>query len=402
MPTAQNRLWAYSQWGVITMKLFFRILSYVATALAACAVTLFFCANTLSGSVKLSQVEYLIESCFIGEADMEKVEDAAAEAMIASLGDRWSYYLNAQDFADHKEQTENAYVGIGITISEDEEGQGFLILEVQPGSGAQEVGLLPGDIIISAQGESTQGISTSQLRNLIRGPEGTMAELEILRDGRTLSFQVERRQILTQVVVYQLLEDNIGLIAIRNFDSRCAKESIAAIEALRQQGAQALIFDVRNNPGGYATELVELLDYLLPEGELFRTVDYTGKEKVDYSDAAFLDMPIAVLCNEDSYSAAEFFPAAIQEYDAGTVVGTHTCGKGYFQYTYELSDGSGVGLSVGKYYTPSGKSLADTGIQPDILVEVDDETRAAIYYGTLKPEEDPQIQAAIQALNAEN
>ena len=402
MPTAQNRLWAYSQWGVITMKLFFRILSYVATALAACAVTLFFCANTLSGSVKLSQVEYLIESCFIGEADMAKVEDAAAEAMIASLGDRWSYYLNAQDFADHKEQTENAYVGIGITISEDEEGRGFLILEVQPGSGAQEVGLLPGDIIISAQGESTQGISTSQLRNLIRGPEGTMAELEILRDGRTLSFQVERRQILTQVVVYQLLEDNIGLIAIRNFDSRCAKESIAAIEALRQQGAQALIFDVRNNPGGYATELVELLDYLLPEGELFRTVDYTGKEKVDYSDAAFLDMPIAVLCNEDSYSAAEFFPAAIQEYDAGTVVGTHTCGKGYFQYTYELSDGSGVGLSVGKYYTPSGKSLADTGIQPDILVEVDDETRAAIYYGTLKPEEDPQIQAAIQALNAEN
>ena len=159
-----------------------------------------------------------------------------------------------------------------------------------------------------------------------------------------------------------------------------------------------MIFDVRNNPGGYATELVELLDYLLPEGELFRTVDYAGKEQVDYSDASFLDMPIAVVCNEDSYSAAEFFPAAIQEYGAGTVVGTPTCGKGYFQYTYELSDGSGVGLSVGKYFTPQGKSLAGVGIQPDILVEVDDETQAAIYYGSLEPEEDPQIMAAVEIL----
>lgn len=384
------------------MKLFLRILSYVTTALAACAVTLFFCANSLSGSVKLPQLEYLIEHCFIGEADMAKAEDAAAEAMIASLGDRWSYYLNAQDFEVHKEQTANAYVGIGITIAEDEEGRGFLILEVQPDSGAQEAGLLPGDIIISAQGESAQGMSSSQLRNLVRGPEGTIAELEILRDSQELTFQVERRQILTQVVSYALLEDNIGLIAIHNFDSRCAKESISAIEALRAQGAEALIFDVRNNPGGYATELVELLDYLLPEGELFRTLDYTGKEEVDYSDAAFLDMPMAVVCNEASYSAAEFFPAAIAEYGAGIVVGTPTCGKGYFQYTYQLSDGSGVGLSVGKYFTPSGRSLADEGIQPDILAEVDEETRTAIYYGTIEPEEDPQIQAAIQALKTQN
>ena len=380
------------------MKLFLRILSYVTTALAACAITLWFCTDKLPGSSKLNQVEYLIETCFIGEADLEKVEDAAAEAMINSLGDRWSYYLNAQDFADHKEQTENAYVGIGITIAQDEESQGFVILEVQPNSGAQEAGLRPGDILVSAQGESTQGITISQLKNLVRGPEGTVVELEVLRDGETLSVRAERRQILTQVVSYGMLDGDIGLIAIRNFDSRCAQESIAAIEALQQQGATALIFDVRNNPGGYATELVELLDYLLPEGELFRSVDYTGKERVDYSDASFLDMPIAVVCNEDSYSAAEFFPAAIAEYGAGTVVGTPTCGKGYFQYTYELSDGSGIGLSVGKYYTPQGKSLAEVGIQPDILVEVDEETRTAIYYGALAPEEDPQIQAAVEIL----
>lgn len=378
------------------MKTFIRVMSYLATALLACALTLHLCTGNLSGVSKLDQVKYLIETRFIGEADMDQADDAAAKAMVASLGDRWSQYLTAQENAAYSEQTANAYVGIGVTISPDENG--FLVTEVQPGSGAQEAGILPGDIIVGAQGQSAQGITTSQLRDLIRGPEGTTVTLEILRDGESLSPEVERRQILTQVVSSQMLDGNIGLIAISNFDTRCAQESIAAIESLREQGAVALIFDVRYNPGGYASELVELLDYLLPQGELFRTIDYTGKEKIDYSDESFLDMPIAVVCNQSSYSAAEFFPAAIQEYGAGVIVGTPTVGKGYFQYTYQLSDGSGLNLSVGKYFTPQGKSLADVGIQPDILVEVDEETEDAIYLGTLEPQDDPQIMAAVEAL----
>lgn len=371
-------------------------MSYLATALLACALTLHLCTGNLSGVSKLDQVKYLIETRFIGEADMDQADDAAAKAMVASLGDRWSQYLTAQENAAYSEQTANAYVGIGVTISPDENG--FLVTDVQPDSGAQEAGILPGDIIVGAQGQSAQGITTSQLRDLIRGPEGTTVTLEILRDGESLSPEVERRQILTQVVSSQMLDGNIGLIAISNFDTRCAQESIAAIESLREQGAVALIFDVRYNPGGYASELVELLDYLLPQGELFRTIDYTGKEKIDYSDESFLDMPIAVVCNQSSYSAAEFFPAAIQEYGAGVIVGTPTVGKGYFQYTYQLSDGSGLNLSVGKYFTPQGKSLADVGIQPDILVEVDEETEDAIYLGTLEPQDDPQIMAAVEAL----
>lgn len=378
------------------MKTFIRVMSYLATALLACALTLHLCTGNLSGVSKLDQVKYLIETRFIGEADMDQADDAAAKAMVTSLGDRWSQYLTAQENAAYSEQTANAYVGIGVTISPDENG--FLVTDVQPDSGAQEAGILPGDIIVGAQGQSAQGITTSQLRDLIRGPEGTTVTLEILRDGESLSPEVERRQILTQVVSSQMLDGNIGLIAISNFDTRCAQESIAAIESLREQGAVALIFDVRYNPGGYASELVELLDYLLPQGELFRTIDYTGKEKIDYSDESFLDMPIAVVCNQSSYSAAEFFPAAIQEYGAGVIVGTPTVGKGYFQYTYQLSDGSGLNLSVGKYFTPQGKSLAEVGIQPDILVEVDEETEEAIYLGTLEPQDDPQIMAAVEAL----
>ena len=380
------------------MKKLITVLSYLTTAMAACAVTLLVTIGKTPGSTKLDQVEYLIKNRFIEEADMEKAEDAAATAMIDSLGDRWSYYLSAADYATHKEQVENAYVGIGITISPEENGQGFLILAVQKDSGAEAAGLLAGDIITGAESQDVRGMTTAQLRDIIRGKEGTSVSLEITRDSEVLRVQVTRMQILIEVVRYEMLENSIGLIAISNFDARCADETIAAIEALREQGAQALIFDVRNNPGGYATELVKVLDYLLPEGDLFRTLDYAGRETVDKSDASFLDMPIAVVCNEDSYSAAEFFPAAIQEYGAGTIVGMPTCGKGYFQYTYELSDGSAVGLSAGKYFTPSGKSLIGTGIQPDVVVEVDDETRAKIAYGTLDAKDDPQIQAAVDIL----
>lgn len=380
------------------MKKLITVLSYLTTAMAACAVTLLVTIGKTPGSTKLDQVEYLIQNRFIEEADMEKAEDAAATAMIDSLGDRWSYYLSAADYATHKEQVENAYVGIGITISPEENSHGFLILAVQKDSGAEAAGLLAGDIITGAESQDVLGMTTAQLRDIIRGKEGTSVSLEITRDSKVLRVQVTRMQILTEVVSYEMLGNSIGLIAISNFDARCADETIAAIEALREQGAQALIFDVRNNPGGYATELVKVLDYLLPEGDLFRTLDYAGRETVDKSDASFLDMPIAVVCNEDSYSAAEFFPAAIQEYGAGTIVGMPTCGKGYFQYTYELSDGSAVGLSAGKYFTPSGKSLIGTGIQPDVVVEVDDETRAKIAYGTLDAKDDPQIQAAADIL----
>lgn len=380
------------------MKKLITVLSYLTTAMAACAVTLLVTIGKTPGSTKLDQVEYLIKNRFIEEADMEKAEDAAATAMIDSLGDRWSYYLSAADYATHKEQVENAYVGIGITISPEENSQGFLILAVQKDSGAEAAGLLAGDIITGAGSQDVRGMTTAQLRDIIRGKEGTSVSLEITRDSEVLRVQVTRMRILTEVVRYEMLENSIGLIAISNFDARCADETIAAIEALREQGAQALIFDVRNNPGGYATELVKVLDYLLPEGDLFRTLDYAGRETVDKSDASFLDMPIVVVCNEDSYSAAEFFPSAIQEYGAGTIVGMPTCGKGYFQYTYELSDGSAVGLSAGKYFTPSGKSLIGTGIQPDVVVKVDDETRAKIAYGTLDAKDDPQIQAAVDIL----
>ncbi len=376
------------------------IVSYVLVAALASGLTLGLNAwlNPAPYS-KVEELENLILTRFIGDTEETALEDAAAAGMIESLDDRWSYYMTAQEMVLHKEQTENAYVGIGITIALEEGVEGFRIQVVNENSPAEAAGLLVGDLIVAVEGQRTAGMDTTEARDLVRGKAGTQVQITVSRAGQELTIPVTRQHVQTPVATYEMLDGNVGLITIVNFDSRCAEETLAAIEQLLADGAQKLVFDVRNNPGGYARELVKVLDYLLPEGELFRTVDYQGKENVDYSDEAHLDIPMAVLVNARSFSAAEFFAAALSEYDAALVVGEQTSGKGYFQYTYELGDGSGVGLSVGKYYTPNGVSLEKVGITPDVEISVTEEQDAMIYYGTMEPSDDPQIQAAVEALN---
>ncbi len=385
------------------MKQFLRIISYVLVAALASFLTL--CVTQPiqqpEQPSKLETLESLILEQFVGEADPTAMGDAAAEAMVASLGDRWSYYIPASQYGQYTQQMNNAYVGIGITISVRESSDGFTIDVVEQNGPAQEVGLLPGDIIIAVEGQSVVGMTINDVSELVRGEEGTTLTVTVQRGEEELTFTVERRQIKVTVATGVLLEGNVGLVTIENFDERCAEETIAAIESVLEQGATSLLFDVRYNPGGYKRELVDVLNYLLPEGPLFRSQYYDGREVVDSSDADCLDVPMAVLVNGSSYSAAEFFAAAIREYDAGFVVGTQTCGKGYFQNTIKLPDGSAVGLSVGKYSTPNGVCLADVGgLTPDVVVEVDDETAAKIYAGTLEPENDPQIQAALEKLRS--
>lgn len=382
-------------------KTMLRILSYILVALVAASTTcVCFLYAQKNDTGKLEELENLLLQCFIGEADQNAMENAAASAMVNALDDRWSYYMTAEQYLSYQDTMSNSYVGVGITIQIREDKQGFDIIGVTPGGPAEEAGLMAGDLLAAIDGTTTVGMEISATSVLIRGEEGTTVRLSVDRAGERREFTVTRRKFQTPVATYEILEDNIGLITIENFDDRCADETIAAIKALQSQGATALIFDVRNNPGGYKHELVELLDYLLPEGPLFRTEDYLGKENVDYSDVDYLDMPMAVLVNLSSYSAAEFFAAALDEYDAAIVVGEKTYGKGYFQNTFLLGDGSAVNLSVGKYYTPNGNSLAGVGLTPEIEVVVDDATAAAIAAGTMQAEEDPQIIAAINALKS--
>ena len=376
-----------------------RVLSYVMVAVLASALTLgTVLVNMPNRYSKLEELEKLIFERFIGEADQKAMEDAAANAMIDALGDRWSYYIPADEFAAYMEQMNNAYVGIGVTIQQREDGNGLDIIAVTENGPAQEAGIQVGDRIVAVSGKTIAGMALEDVKSMIQGEANTTVDITVSRGESEITRAVTRRQIKTIVATGQMLQDDIGLVTIVNFDARCAEETIAAIEALLEQGAKKLIFDVRNNPGGYKDELVKVLDYLLPEGVLFRSELYNGKTEQDKSDAKCLDIPMVVLVNGNSYSAAEFFAAALRDYDAGMIVGEQTVGKGYFQSTYQLKDGSAVGLSIGKYYTPKGISLAGVGVTPDVTIELDEETAAKLYYGQLDPTEDPHILAAIEAL----
>lgn len=347
---------------------------------------------------KTAEISAYLERYFIDEYDENTLADAAAEAMVKATGDKWSYYLTAEEYQSYEESMNNAYVGIGVTITLDEEQGGMAVASVTPGGPAEEAGVQPGDIITAVGGEATIELGMQGTRSLVRGEEGTTVRLTIRRGEREFDLDVERRSILTDVATCAMLDGGIGYIHIANFDRRCAEETLRCIDELLAQDAKGIIFDVRLNGGGYKDELVKVLDRLLPEGILFQSEDYSGKKEIDRSDAEQLSLPMAVLVNQDSYSAAEFFAAALQEYGAAVIVGSRTTGKGNFQNAFRLSDGSLLNISIGKYYTPNGVSLTETGITPDIELDLSEEEYAKLYTKTLEKSDDPQLQAAIRAL----
>lgn len=348
---------------------------------------------------KLDEIVALLNEVYVDGYDTDKLGDYLAQAAVAATGDRWSYYVSAEDYDAFVESNENAYVGIGVTVeSSDDLTDGVQITKVTPNSPAEEAGIEADDRIYAVEGETVESLGLDEAKNRIRGEEGTEVTLTILRGEKKFDVTVKRASVEVEVVKYSMLDGLIGYIKINNFEANSAGRTIEAIDALRGQGAKALVFDLRFNPGGRKDELVRVLDDLLPEGPLFRSVDYKGNESVDYSDADCVELPMAVLVNGDSYSAAEFFAAALQEYDWATVVGTKTCGKANYQQTFRLSDGSAVAVSTGHYQTPHGVTLANVGVTPDEIVEVDNKTYLELYKEAVAVKDDAQLQAAIKAV----
>lgn len=348
---------------------------------------------------KLDEIVALLNEVYVDGYDTDKLGDYLAQAAVAATGDRWSYYVSAEDYDAFVESNENAYVGIGVTVeSSDDLTDGVQITKVTPNSPAEEAGIEADDRIYAVEGETVESLGLDETKNRIRGEEGTEVTLTILRGEKKFDVTVKRASVEVEVVKYSMLDGSIGYIKINNFEANSADRTIEAIDTLREQGAKALVFDLRFNPGGRKDELVRVLDALLPEGPLFRSVDYKGNESVDYSDADCVELPMAVLVNGDSYSAAEFFAAALQEYDWATVVGTKTCGKANYQQTFRLSDGSAVAVSTGHYQTPHGVTLANVGVTPDEIVEVDNKTYLELYKEAVAVKDDAQLQAAIKAV----
>ena len=347
---------------------------------------------------KAFAVERLLDKVYVDEVDKVKASDAAAAAVIASTGDPWSYYIPAADYDAYLESTSNSYTGIGVVLEMREGDSSLYISSVTDGSPADVSGILPGDILLSLDGVSLSGLMPADVRNMIMNTNGSDFEFSIDRNGEILAVRVFCGTVAKDVAVYGFLEEGIGYIRILNFEANCCRQTLDCISALLQDGAQGIVFDVRSNPGGKRTELVEVLDYILPEGVLFRSIDYNGEEMISQSDENCLDLPMVVLVNKNSYSAAEFFAAALQEYGWADVVGEKTVGKGNYQIVYTLSDGSACGISSGRYYTPHGNSLEGVGVTPNVEVTMDYGAIASVRDGVVFVGDDLQLSAAVDNL----
>ena len=346
----------------------------------------------------LLQAYRLVTGKFVGEYDQRTMVESTLENMVTALGDRWSGYLDPQEAQQVKTARANTYVGIGVTVGQEPE-DGLEILRVTEGGPAQAAGLTPGEIIRGVDGQAITAENRADLVNAIQGEAGTTVTLEVEgTDGARRTVEVTRQEIHGLTAAWTMLADQVGLVNIQNFYSGTADLVRQGVEELQAQGARALVFDLRNNPGGYVTELTEILDFLLPEGTIFISRTNDGEETVYTSDAACVDLPMAVLVNAESYSAAEFFAAELREAAGAVVAGEQTSGKGYSQMLFTLADGSAISLSTARYYTGSGISLIGTGVTPEPLVALSQEEAQRLLAGTLPPEEDPQLQSALAAL----
>lgn len=318
-------------------------------------------------AMKYLEIKNTIDQNYVGEVDEEAVSSSAFAAMVDGLGDKWSYYMSPSEYAAYKLYSANQYTGLGVSIDKDAETGGFKVLGVSSGSPADNAGIKAGHIILSVADKDLTNMTVGDARSFISANLSRSVSVTLINlDGDQHSLTVDCTLVYTNPVSYEIKNGEIGYVKIASFDSGSAELVIKAVESLLEGGAQRFVFDVRSNPGGLYSEMVEVLDYLLPSGDILVSVNESGEETVERSDNVCLSMPMVVIVNSDTYAAAEFFAAALQDYNWAGVVGERTTGKGRIQTTIELSDGSAIHISNGKYLTPNRVDLTEQGgLRPD-------------------------------------
>lgn len=329
------------------------------------------------------------------DADLEEATDKALSAFVDGLGDRWSYYLPAQRHQETIERRANSYVGIGVTVDSVSREEGLLVQSVTRDGPADKAGVLAGDVITAVDGASIAGEGRETASDLIRGEEGTKVALTLLgEDGASRDVTCTRATLHNASAQGRLLDNKVGYVQLSNFYSGSADSFQAEVDALLEQGAESLLIDLRGDPGGYVSELEQILDYLLPEGPVFTHKPRWGFKSVYVSDENCVDLPMAVLVNQHSYSAAELLAAQLRESVDAPIVGERTSGKGYSQLTFPLANGGGAGLSTAAYCTGGGHSLIGEGIVPDVELSLPEGA-------ALGGEDDVQLKAALELLVAD-
>lgn len=331
---------------------------------------------------KLRAIEQTIRNYYYksGEVDAEEMTEGMYDGVLFSLGDPYSVYYSEDDLKDLMEQTEGVYFGIGAYVGLDKETGLSRISGVIEGTPAEAAGLRDGDIIYKVEDEAVQGLELTEVVSRIKGEEGTLVHLTIVREGEAdyLEIDVERKEIESPTVKYEMYDGGVGYLQITEFDDVTLDQFTQAMAALRGQGMKGLVLDVRANPGGNLDTVVEIARQLLPKGLIVYTEDRDG-ERVEYTcdGEKEFDLPLVVLINGYSASASEILAGAVKDYGIGELLGTTSYGKGIVQRVIPLTDGTAVKLTVSSYFTPNGNNIHGIGIEPDEVCEFDAER----YYG---------------------
>lgn len=350
---------------------------------------------------KISKLEMLIDEYYLEEVNEDDFADGMYKGLVNSLGDPYSVYYTEDEFNALKESSSGVYSGIGATVSQDVKTGIISIVKPFVGGPAYEAGVLPADIIYKVNGTEVTGMDLTEVVGKMKGKEGSTVTVSFVREGESepLELDIKRRKIEVPTIEYEMLENKIGYISILEFDEVTAEQFRKAVDNLDKQGQVGLIVDVRDNPGGLLNIVVDMLDRMLPDGIIVYTKDKNGEGDEFFSDAKEeFTKPLVVLINGNSASAAEIFAGAIQDYKVGTLVGTTSFGKGIVQSVIPLYDDTAVKITVSKYFTPNGKNIHGTGIEPDVEVKLDDELRKKV---VIEKSEDNQLQKAIEIINKE-
>ena len=381
------------------------VVKAVAFLLSGAILALLLVPNSLVGMVKsdsalqkLALLEQMVKAYYVDTdaIDPERLVDGLSAGYLYGLGDPYSAYLDRETYAAICYANEGGSSGIGVDIIYADDPASLYIVHVMKQSPAEEAGLHPGDRVLAVNGQPVSRETYAERVNAVRGEPGTNVTLTVQQEGQIRDLEIERREF-TGTSVYARVIDGIGYIEITGLSAATPEQFRQALEQVQEAGVTGLIFDLRDNSGGLVDAASEMLDILLPKGEIGYAVYNNGRrESLAKSDAGEIDLPMAVLVNGSSASAAEYFASALRDYEKAILVGETTFGKGIMQSTMALGDGTAVRLTVAKFYTKSGTEFHGVGLKPDRAVSLPEGTENRYL---LSDEEDTVLSAALDELH---
>lgn len=356
--------------------------------------------GVLSDSSHVQKIEYLeklIDQEYLGEVDNDEMAEGVYAGLVYGLGDVYSRYYTADEYAQETASTDGAYAGIGVSIQKNKNG-GVQIAECYEGGPGADAGLQTGDVITAINDTDVTDMELSDVVSMIRENKDKTIVLTVLRENEDSSreISVDVTDVELPSVSGEMIDESTGYIQITQFTGVTPQQYKDTFAELKDKGMERLVIDLRDNPGGLLTSVCDILREILPEGLIVYTEDKYGNREEETCDGKNkLDMPLAVLVNENSASASEIFAGAVQDHGVGTIVGTTTYGKGVVQELRQLSDGSAVKLTVSNYYTPNGNSINKVGIKPDVEVKL---ASVLLNKDEITHEEDNQLQKALNVI----